>query len=529
MPKANETPPSFLQQVGQLVDNTLLAVYPKAALMNKAYREIYASNSYDGASKRAMPYWNPFNNSADADLTTDLPALRAKSRDLVRNNAIASGAIETIVEAVVGRGITPNPKLMTDVLGISTEQAKQVEKAIMQEWTLWANGGYCSLEGHYSFAELQRLAVYQQCENGDAFVQLALIQYPANPYFLKLNFIEADRVCNPSFKQDTNKLAMGVERDNYGRPFRIHVLKEHPGGFAHQHEWQPLDIYRNDGWRNVLHLTKLGRPSQSRGVPLLASVLLSLKHLDEYADAELKAAKNQSIFSLFINSENPQAMKNALSALAATGIPQAGMGNGGSRTDPSDIRKSLPGGMVFSLNPNEKIQTVAATHPNSGFAEFFQATTNHIAIGMGLPQEVMTKKYDSSYSASRAAILEAWRTYRVLRKRLIHNFCEPIYQRFLYEAVLLGRLDLKGYGQDPLITQAWASCSWHGETQGSIDPVKDAVSSKMRLEQGLTTLEQETSELTGEDWELNLEQRKYEQKVLGDLTNATNPKAPANG
>lgn len=64
--------------------------------------------SYKGASLSAKELlsWRPLRHSADVELDGELSTLVARSRDLIRNNGIASGAIQTLVDNVIGNGLT---------------------------------------------------------------------------------------------------------------------------------------------------------------------------------------------------------------------------------------------------------------------------------------------------------------------------------------------------------------------------------------------------------------------------------------
>lgn len=63
--------------------------------------------SYAGADRkgRALREWTPFGKDPDEDLLSELTDFRDRSRDLVRNNPLASGAIKTKVTHVVGTGL----------------------------------------------------------------------------------------------------------------------------------------------------------------------------------------------------------------------------------------------------------------------------------------------------------------------------------------------------------------------------------------------------------------------------------------
>ena len=60
-----------------------------------------------GSDNEAMVSWHPSLRSADADIMRDRRAIVARSRDIVRNNGWASGAIEKEVDAVVGASLRP--------------------------------------------------------------------------------------------------------------------------------------------------------------------------------------------------------------------------------------------------------------------------------------------------------------------------------------------------------------------------------------------------------------------------------------
>ena len=68
-----------------------------------ARRKFSYHGGYHGASKdRLRNSWLPGGGSADEDLLPDLPDLRERSRDLARNDDIASGIISTMTSNIVG-------------------------------------------------------------------------------------------------------------------------------------------------------------------------------------------------------------------------------------------------------------------------------------------------------------------------------------------------------------------------------------------------------------------------------------------
>src|SRR5699024_8997637 len=128
-----------------------------------------------------------------------------------------------------------------------------------------------------------------------------------------------------------------------------------------------------------------------------------------------------------------------------------------------------------------------------------------------LPFELLVQHFTSSYSASRAALLEAWKMFRMRRKWLTQQFCQPIYEEWLAEAVAKGRINAPGFFSDPAIRAAWSGAEWYGPSQGQLNPLMEANAAKVRIQEELSTREREAAEITGESWEKIHPQRVLEE------------------
>ncbi|MBR1602352.1 MAG: hypothetical protein IJ667_02815, partial [Synergistaceae bacterium] len=126
-----------------------------------------------------------------------------------------------------------------------------------------------------------------------------------------------------------------------------------------------------------------------------------------------------------------------------------------------------------------------------------------VGSALGLPAEVLFLNFQSSYSASRGALLEAWKLFNYWREWWSENFCQPIYCEWLNEAVLSGRIAAPGFIDNELARYAYSQAEWTGSSQGQLDPVKEVKAAAMRVENGFSTRQRETAELTGGDFELN--------------------------
>jgi capsid protein len=74
----------------------------------KASTRFQASDTAHRAASvkaRELASWMPLLGSADSDLLSELPTLVSRSRDLTRNHGVAAGAIQTLVDNVIGTGL----------------------------------------------------------------------------------------------------------------------------------------------------------------------------------------------------------------------------------------------------------------------------------------------------------------------------------------------------------------------------------------------------------------------------------------
>ena len=221
-------------------------------------------------------------------------------------------------------------------------------------------------------------------------------------------------------------------------------------------------------------------------------MIAKLKQLDRYSDAEVDAAVNAAVFAVFATMDADAFDGLFDDASKATYIENAKSWDGG-----------LNSGKVINTFPGETISSPSPGRPNPVFEQFFQAVNNEIAVGLGLPREVVLKSFNASYSASRAALMDAWRSYQVRRARLSSRFGGPIYEEIIADGVAMGHLTAPGFFSDPFIRAAWLGSSWSGDGPGALDPLKEANAAACRIAMGLTTLPTESLAFDGSDWEAN--------------------------
>lgn len=460
----------------------------------------YGANS----SRKAQKAWFWQSRSAKEDLDLNHDELMQKCRDLFCGSTIANGALKTIRTNVVGVGLKCRPNIDADFLGMTEDEAAAWERNTMREFRLWSESPNCDMERMNNFCELQQLAFLSWIMNGDVFALMPTSKRAGMPYDLRVQLVEADRVCNKDMNILNDRITEGVERNDQGEVIAYWICNVHPKSFTNKPKtWTRVDSYgAKTGRRNVLHCMAQERIGQSRGIPLLAPVIEAVKQLARYTDAEIAAAVVSGMFTVFVKQngnedEKPlgEMVENAYSY--EEGPDEIAMGNGA----------------IVPLQPGEDVEFANPNRPNTGFEGFVNAVCRQIGASLELPVELLLKQFTSSYSASRGALLEAWKTFRMYRSWLANDFCQPIYEEWLTEGVIKGRIQAPGFLQNPLIRKAYCNCSWNGPAQGTLDPTKEVQAAQLRVENGFTTRQQETIELGGGDFFDNNRQRIREEEA----------------
>ena len=471
-----------------------------------------ASGGYTGAnrSRATLRNWSPEPVSADDEVSYDLPTLRARSRDLVRNAPLAGGAIETSVTHVVGTGLTMQSRIDADWLGLDQETAAAWQENTEREWRLWCESTACDITRTQNFYGLQSLAFRSVLESGDVLAILLDAEQQETPYRLAMQLIEADRISNKDRAANSDTLVDGIVLNQAGAAVAYHIASRHPIAYKSSKgtTWREVPARgAQSGRLNAIHLFERTRPGQTRGVPMLAPVIEPLKQLGRYTDAELASAVNASIFSIFIKMD-PEAFENLFDDTGRSNIIKAASSwDGTINTTIENPAKAV------NLLPGESIEAPEPGRPSSQFDPFVQSIISQIGARLGIPHEVLIKHFDSSYSAARAALLDAWRFFRCRRDWLATYFCQPVYQAWLDEAIAMGRIDAPGWFADAAYRKAWSSAAWIGDGPGSIDPLKEVQAAKARIEEGISTRAAESVLWDGADWEQKHRQRVKEERL----------------
>ncbi len=465
--------------------------------------------AYTGAGNgKAMRGWYVSGGDAQADSLASLDTLRDRSRDLYRNNPIANGAIKTIVSNVIGTGLRMQSRVDREFLGLSDEQADLWEAKTERLFRVWAQSHFSDQEEKQNFYEAQKLILSSVLQTGEAFVLLPVRPRQGESSQLRYRIIDSDRVDQPPSMAESDRISQGVETDSLGKPIAYYISDRHPGSafpgvLAYN---RILRAGPRSGRLLVLHLFTCERPEQRRGVPFLSPVILSLKQLGRFTEAELMGAVLQSYLTMIVKPKD------------SADLP------GTTNTGHERYEQRTEAGLTYTLNPGDDVELPKQTRPNDSFDQFITSMLKQIGMSLEIPFEVLIKHFNSSYSASRAAMLDAWRSFRAKRAWFAANFCQVLYEEFLFENILRNRIDAPNFFTSAEAKAAWCSAEWVGPSPGQLDPIKETMAAKLRIENNLSTYSRESAELNGTDFERNIQKLRKERSLIGENNLTVNGK-----
>lgn len=485
----------------------------------KGYSEAGASRT-----KRALKAFTARSGSAIEDIDANNLTLRQRGRMLYMASPVAASAIKTNRTSVIGTGLQFRAQVDREILGLSPEAAKAWQRKTEAEFALWAEKKQnCDATGVNNFLSLQQLALLSWLMSGDVFALIKRYK-PTKlaPYTLRIHLIEADRVSTPSAQSDGlynyfgtegkanngNRIHDGVEVDEEGLIQAYYVKNGSSSEYDPNEKWIRVEANgESTGLPNILHIMDSERPEQYRGITYLAPVIEELLQIRRYTESELMGALVQSFFTAWIKTNTD-----------TSEIPINEVGDGTDDVGHNDSRSEneyeMGPGNVLHLEENEDVVFGNPNIPTTGFKNFVEAVSELIGAALEIPKDILLKNFNASYSASRGALLHAWEAFKMRRKWFVDDFCQPVYEIWLAEAVALGRIKAPGFFNDPLIRAAWSGAKWIGPAKGQLDPTKESRAAIMNVTHGFKTHEQVAVEMDGGDFYENAEQLEKEYELL---------------
>lgn len=430
-----------------------------------------ASGGFDAATTgRRGKGWTPPRLGRNTIFGIYGDTIVARSRDAFRNSGWASATLDSFCANAVATGV----------------QMVSKHPEIAELWKQWCK--QCDAEHDPNvfgsgthFEGQQQVAVREMFEAGEVFVRVhhRRARRPARRPLrvpMQIELLQAEQLplwqTTATQVAEGNTLRSGIEFDKEGRRVAYHFYKVHPGetglfpGQGFQLERIPAEY--------VVHVFKPLQAGQLRGRPFLTSVLAKLNEIEKLADAELVRRATASMLTGFIKRAPGAGVDVPLN-------PDENQPAG----DVGAAVSSLEPGSFPVLDVDEDV--VLAKPPEAtDFAPTMRKFLEAFAVGAGCTYEQTTGDLVGvTYSSIRAGLVEFRRKIEQFQyATFVHKFLQPVFQHFLYAAVLSGALVLDGYDDHP---EQFEDVEWVMPGFDWVDPLKDVEAELVSIQAGLNS------------------------------------------
>jgi lambda family phage portal protein len=391
-------------------------VAPNAAMRRmRALAVIDAQKRYAGATlgRRGASFLGQ-GASANSAIGPHLALLRNRSREMARDHWAFGRILDVTVGHAIGAGISVIPDN-------GSTRVDRLAKEALEEWMASSD-----VTGELDFHGQMALALRSMLEGGESLFRfIDLPPSDSRRVKMALQLWEGDIIdSSVDGSIRSKKSRLGVELGEYGQRTGYWMLPDYPSE-GDTVRIQPALIPRSE----IVHLYKMTRPGQVRGVPVFAPVLMPARDLADLMDAVIVKAKIEACFSAFVTKTG----EGPLDPLTETQPGQSGL-----RERVTDMAP----GMIVDLDPGEDIKFGTPSNGGNFFEPSYNASLYAMAAGAGITFDQLTGDLrQANYSSLRAGKIEFRRLIEQLQwLTIIPKMYVRIMERFNDRAVLAGVL-----------------------------------------------------------------------------------------
>lgn len=447
------------------LDRAIAAVAPRAGLRRAAARR--ALRFVENGGQRSVDFDRNTGKVADA-----LP-IRAVARERIRNliatNPYARKAVNTLLNNLIGYGITGTPR-------------KTAPKKVVNEWKRWLRRS--DWVGRLDFYGQQELALSAMLVDGECFI-VRRFEADGGLVPTRLELLDVGMVAEW-------KGTDGIDYDDRGRPLRYWFKKERLPKTGLSGEAVSFAA------AEVIHLFRQDWIGQLRGRSMFEPAIKRLEDVDGYLEAETVRKQIEACFAAFITPslDSDEAFGTKDGTATASGLET----------------ETLEPGMLTRLRPGETV-TFGTPRVTAGVLEFVRVSLLATTAGVGIPYEQGSGDLSNvNYSSYKAGSLEFERFCGRLQWLLIIPVAlERIWRWFLDDGFAVGLFNRTDY------EIAWTPAAFE-----SIDKQKDVKGEVAEMEAGLTTRRRLLS-ARGEDHDETIDEIRTDKVTQGDLIFAGDP------
>lgn len=423
-----------------------------------------------------------------------------RSLDLYHNDAMAHGVLESLLVEAVGIGLTPQPSPKTEWLGFDDEWETEFQIAALRVWEEQSLDcrHWCDATRRLNYYGLQGLGYFHWKLLGLGLFQVVAKPRPMAPLSTCLLPIDSFRLVTPSDASGRKEIYDGVEVDRDGEPVRVWIRK--PGMFRSRPSMSDclaFDVYDKDtGLPRMLMVTDVRNIGEYRQDSILGAMIPEIRHSNDLAEAAVVGAALRNLFTVFINDFGQGAV---------------------TKDTPWDKRViETPVGTILAGHAKEKPTFFDHTAAPTRYSEMFNGIIDRLGMATGRGAENVIRKFQASYSASKASMEKADQ-FNEFEHRIVNDqFNQPFWSWIQYESMLRGRLPVKSKKHFLNNFYAYTNCEHLPQPFRQIDREKGAKADVLELGSHNTSYRTLYGR-KGKDYRSELKQIASEKKFIKQL------------
>jgi lambda family phage portal protein len=447
----------------------------------------------------------------------DYKRLRLRAYDAEMRIDIINILTSRYANWVVGSGLKLQSEPIKNVL--ESENVKMdfagFPKKVESRFQIFSESKNASSSGELTLHDLAMSAFTTSFVGGDALV-ICRIQNKR----LNVQIVDGQHIDTPGTEQQDlldkakdlgHTIQNGIELNKKGKAVAFYV-KIQSDDF--ECKYDRVNAYGEKTGRNLAWMVygSKHRIDHTRGITRLSHVLEKVNKLDRYNEATVSKAEQGAniVFSIEHdnNSMGEDIMKeNFKKKLKITGEAE----------DPYALSDGLANtitqttsNQTFNMPIGAKLKPYQS-EVGSEYEQFQDAVFSSISASMNMPAEFALFKFNSNYSASRAAINGWGYIVDIERKKFSKDFYKRIYKLWLELEILSGKIQAPGFiealkSDDYMVVDAYSNARFVGKNMPHIDPLKEVKAVRSMLGDETTPLisrEQATENLNAGSWSDN--------------------------
>jgi lambda family phage portal protein len=419
---------------------------------------------FDGAvHDRLTSSWLATNTLIDQELRGDLDRLRARARDLARNNEYIKSWLRAVRRNIVGPAGPVLQARVKEPNGTPDTLANQVIEAA---WFRQMRRGNFEVTGKLSGVDSLNVLITAAARDGELLYRVVRGN-GFGEFGFQIQPLDVARIATAMNREragSTNAIVMGVEQDEYGRTVAVHCYMSSAlhGGVNRSTERIPASEIR--------HAFIAEDAEQSRGTPWAHAAIKRLHDLNGYREAAVIASRIGASKMGFFHSKD--------------GDPSGVSEKDG---DTGEFMQNVAPGEFGVLPDGYDFTAFDPSYPHQQFADFNKAVLRGISSALGVSYNTMANDLEGvNFSSIRAGVLDEREEWMALQEWFISSVVQPIFEEWLEWTLLGGKLVMPNGSALPATKLAkFREHVWQPRRWSWVDPLRDVEASVVAIQNGL--------------------------------------------